>query len=700
MDANEFRVKAKEMVDYIADYIENVKEKRVTPDIEPGYLTSMLPKHAPIQGEDWNSIMNDFDNKIMPGLTHWQHPRFHAYFPAGNSYPSILGEFLSAGLGTVGFSWAASPACTELETVVVHWLGKMIDIPKAFLPFLESEQHELLDKIRHSVPYTTVEETENEQTNGNEEIDHPCEIIKEISNEIVNKVVENSKEVITGNNKKSIDQNKNKKNDDTNDEENDKVESLTDFGSKIRSQGKVSRRTSVIPNLFEELDDKVIEEAERKMSKEGNRFVDKRASVIDVLKEAKNEVIGGGVILGSASESILVSMLSARTEALQRLKDKHPLVEDGVLLSRLVMYASKYSHSSVEKGAMIALVKIRLLDTDENYSMRGDVIKKQIEDDRSLGLIPFLVSCTFGTTSVCSFDNIREIGEICRYEDIYCHVDGAYAGSALICPEFRPYIDGLELADSFNFNPNKWMLMNFDCSCLWVKDKYMLTKALSVNPIYLRYKEQDHAIDYRHWGIALSRRFRALKIWFTIRSYGIVGLQKYIREHCRLAKYFEKLMKTDERFEIMGKVDLGLVCFRIKGPNQISQNLLFKLNDEGQIHMIPSMLEDKYMIRFCVNAENANDDDMIKAWEIIKEAADVIAVDFPYKEIFQLKNRQINEPNVESKKNEEDFGIKQMNESTKKVNDSNSIKEKLDKKQKSKNKKQSSCMDKFFKKSK
>lgn len=270
------------------------------------------------------------------------------------------------------------------------------------------------------------------------------------------------------------------------------------------------------------------------------------------------------------------------------------------------------------------MVKIRHLNTDEEFGMRGADLEKAVKDDRSNGLIPFCVMATFGTTSCCSFDNVKELATFCKKEEIYIHVDAAYAGSALICKEFRSLLPGLELVDAFNFNPNKWMLINFDCSCLWVKDKFMLTKALSVDPIYLRYKEMDKAIDYRHWGIALSRRFRALKIWFTLRSYGVEGLQHYIREHVRLAKIFEQLILSDSRFEILAKVTMGLVCFRLKGANNLSQNLLFLLNDSGKIHMVPAVLDEKYVIRFCVNAKNATNDDMFTAWELIRTNADIV----------------------------------------------------------------------------
>lgn len=186
----------------------------------------------------------------------------------------------------------------------------------------------------------------------------------------------------------------------------------------------------------------------------------------------------------------------------------------------------------------------------------------------------------------------------------------------------------------------------------------MLTKALSVDPIYLRYKEMDKAIDYRHWGIALSRRFRSLKMWFTIRSYGIEGLQRYIREHARLAKYFEKLVLSDSRFEILGKVALGLVCFRLKGPNSLSQNLLFALNDSGKIHMVPSMLEEKYVIRFCVNAENSTEQDMSAAWELIKSYANQIIRQHEEESPPMAESSQIAE--INSKLRRIRFGISKM----------------------------------------
>lgn len=456
------------MVDYIADYMETINLRRVTPDVEPGYLRDLLPKKAPKKGEEFDEIMHDVDKAIMPGITHWQHSHFHAYFPAGNSYPSILGDMLSDAIGCVGFSWAASPACTELETVVLDWLGKMIGLPKVFM-------HE--------------EET------------------------------------------------------------------------------------------------------------------------------------GGGVIQGSASECVLVTLLAAREVAIKQLKNSFPFIDEGVLLTKLVAYSSKLAHSCVEKAGMLGFVKMRQLEVDDNYSLRGYTLERAIEEDRRLGLIPFYVCATLGTTACCSFDNIAEIGEVCSKENVWLHVDAAYAGNALICPEFQYLLKGVEMVMSININPNKWMLLNFDCSVMWVRNRDDLTTSMTVDPLYLQHRHGDKAIDFRHWGIPLSRRFRSLKLWFVIRSYGVEGLQTYIRQHIRLAKLFETYVKNDARFEVMGKVTMGLVCFRIKGPNTLTQKLLHMINESGKLHMVPALINEYYVIRFAICTQNAEEADVEYAWRVISAEA-------------------------------------------------------------------------------
>uniref|UniRef100_A0A1I7VGW6 Aromatic-L-amino-acid decarboxylase n=1 Tax=Loa loa TaxID=7209 RepID=A0A1I7VGW6_LOALO len=440
MSSTEFRKYGKEVVDYIADYIENIQKRRVVPAIEPGYLRNLLPDMAPQNAEAFEDVINDFDKYIMPG--------------------------------------AACPAMTELEIIMLEWLGRMIGLPDAFLPFTEN--------------------------------------------------------------------------------------------------GK-----------------------------------------------------GGGVIQGSASECNFVSLLAARFEVLKELRQRFPFVEEGLLLSRLVAYCSKEAHSSVEKACMIGMVKLKILETDTKFRLRGQTLRLAIEaralrkfvEDRNLGLIPFFVSTTLGTTSCCSFDVLSEIGPVCQENDLWLHVDGAYGGSAMICPEFRPLMEGIEYAMSFNTNPNKFMLINFDCSTMWVKDRYKLTQALVVDPLYLQHSWTDKAIDYRHWSIPLSRRFRSLKLWFVIRVYGVNGLQNYIRRHCRLAKLFEQLIRADNIFEIVGDVILGLVCFRMVASEEMNQALLTKLNSSGRIHMVPASLNGRFVIRFCVCAEHATEKDIQVAYDFISQTA-------------------------------------------------------------------------------
>lgn len=192
-------------------------------------------------------------------------------------------------------------------------------------------------------------------------------------------------------------------------------------------------------------------------------------------------------------------------------------------------------------------------------------ILQAMEEDEEAGLVPFFVATTLGTTSGCAFDNLTEIGPVVRkFPGVWLHVDAAYAGSAFLCPEHKYHLAGVEYADSFNTNPNKLMLTNFDCSLLWVTNRYLLTSALVVDPLYLQHCYDHTAIDYRHWGVPLSRRFRSLKLWFMLRSYGITGLQKYVRRHCELAKYFEQLVKKDERFTVCNDVKVKNVFFNVR----------------------------------------------------------------------------------------------------------------------------------------
>uniref|UniRef100_A0A2K5R4M7 Aromatic-L-amino-acid decarboxylase n=1 Tax=Cebus imitator TaxID=2715852 RepID=A0A2K5R4M7_CEBIM len=427
MNASEFRRRGKEMVDYVANYLEGIEGRQVYPDVEPGYLRPLIPAAAPQEPDTFEDIINDIEKIIMPGVTHWHSPYFFAYFPTASSYPAMLADMLCGAIGCIGFSWAASPACTELETVMMDWLGQMLELPEAFLA------------------------------------------------------------------------------------------------------GKAGE--------------------------------------------------GGGVIQGSASEATLMALLAARTKVIHQLQAESPELTQAAIMEKLVAYSSDQ------------------------------------------------VVATLGTTTCCSFDNLLEVGPICNKEDVWLHIDAAYAGSAFICPEFRHLLNGVEFADSFNFNPHKWLLVNFDCSAMWVKKRADLTGAFRLDPTYLKHSHQDSGFitDYRHWQIPLGRRFRSLKMWFVFRMYGVKGLQSYIRKHVQLSHEFESLVRQDPRFEICAEVTLGLVCFRLKGSNKVNEALLQRINSAKKIHLVPCHLRDKFVLRFAICSRTVESAHVQVAWEHIKEmAADVL----------------------------------------------------------------------------
>nr|ASJ26448.1 dopa decarboxylase [Pieris rapae] len=474
MEAKEFKEFAKAMTDYIAEYLENIRDRQVVPSVKPGYLRPLVPEQAPEKPEPWTAVMADIERVVMSGVTHWHSPKFHAYFPTANSYPSIVADMLSGAIACIGFSWIASPACTELEVVMMDWLGQMLGLPEEFL---------------------------------------------------------------------------------------------------ARSGGEA-----------------------------------------------------GGVIQGTASEATLVALLGAKSKAINLTKEQHPEWTDVEILSKLVGYCNKQAHSSVERAGLLGGVKLRFLHPDSKRSLRGDTLRDAIKEDIQNGLIPFYVVATLGTTSTCAFDALDEIGDVCRENDIWLHIDAAYAGSSFICPEYRYLMKGIEKADSFNFNPHKWLLVNFDCSAMWLKQPRWIVDAFNVDPLYLKYDQQGSAPDYRHWQIPLGRRFRSLKLWFVLRLYGIENLQKYIRKHIALAHFFEKLCGEDERFEVVEEVLMGLVCFRLKGDNDLNKALLRRINGRGKIHLVPSKIDDSYFLRFAICSRFCEESDIQESWEEIKaSASDVLA---------------------------------------------------------------------------
>jgi aromatic-L-amino-acid decarboxylase len=467
MTSEAFRRYGKAVVDWIADYYEQVESLPVLSRAKPGQVRASLPPQPPEQGEAFETILKDVNEHILPGVTHWQSPNFYAFFPANTSGPAILGEMISAGLGVQGMLWATSPACTELETHVLDWLVHMLALPAKFL----------------------------------------------------------------------------------------------------------SSRT------------------------------------------------GGGVIQDSASSASLCAMLAAREQATDYASNKRGC--DG----RLVAYASNQAHSSIEKAVSITGIgreNLRLIEVDDQFAMRPETLAHQIEKDRNAGLVPCYVAATVGTTSSNAMDPLPEIGRICRTHGIWLHVDAAMAGTAALCPEFRWVQRGLELADSYCFNPHKWMFTNFDCDCFYVADRKRLIDALSILPEYLRNKatESGAVIDYRDWQVSLGRRFRALKLWFVIRHYGLEGLRHHVRRHVQIAQDFAAWVQADPRFELVVPPPLNLVCFRLRGTDDANQLLMDRLNHSGDLYLTHTRLNDRLTLRLCVGQSQTELRHVQRAWQRIQEEAE------------------------------------------------------------------------------
>jgi aromatic-L-amino-acid decarboxylase len=329
---------------------------------------------------------------------------------------------------------------------------------------------------------------------------------------------------------------------------------------------------------------------------------------------------GGGVIQDTASSASLVALLAARERTTQFASNHKGC--DG----RLVAYCSTQTHSSVEKGMKIAGMgsdNLRQIAVDGEFAMRADELERQVAADIKAGLIPCFVCATVGTTSSLAVDPIREIARICREHNIWLHVDAAMSGTAALCPEFRFIHDGVEFADSYTFNPHKWMFTNFDCNCFYVAERKHLIQTLSILPEYLRNQatQSGAVIDYRDWHIQLGRRFRSLKLWFVIRHYGIEGLQHHVREHVRLAQQLVEWVRADARFELAAPARLNLVCFRLRSGNQANQMLMDRLNTSGDLFLTHTKLDGKLTLRLCVAQTNTEARHVERAWRRIQEEA-------------------------------------------------------------------------------
>ncbi|HZH70901.1 MAG TPA: pyridoxal-dependent decarboxylase [Mariniphaga sp.] len=464
----EFREQGKQVIDWIADYYENIEQYPVLSQVKPKEIENSLPESAPQRGESFKQVMEDINSKIMPGITHWQSPNFFAFFPSNTSFPSILGDLISSGLGVQGMIWATSPAATELETRVLDWLAEMMRLPEKF------------------------------------------------------------------------------------------------FSAST----------------------------------------------------------GGGVIQDTASTSALTAVIAARERATGFNGNRKGVRQN------LVAYVSSQTHSSLEKAikmAGIGIDNLRIVDVDENFAMRPDILKSLISEDKLNGNIPFFVCATLGTTSSNGIDPIRKIGEICREENLWLHVDGAMSGTAMICPEFRHYLDGIELADSFTFNPHKWMFTNFDCDVFWVGNRNELINTFSILPEYLKNKatESGAVFDYRDWHVQLGRRFRALKLWFVIRHYGVEGLQYHIRQHVSMAQEFAGWVKDSKDYELVTIPPLNLVCFRHKKGDDFNMQLMNAVNDTGKAYFTHTKLNGKVVLRLCVGQTHTEEKHVKQTWELIKSTAEI-----------------------------------------------------------------------------
>ena len=410
----------------------------------------MLPERAPERGEPISDILADLDRVVMPGIVHWQHPGWFAYFPANSSFESILGELASAGLGVQGMLWSTSPACTEIETHVLDWLVHALGLPSRFL-----------------------------------------------------------------------------------------------------SSGA-----------------------------------------------------GGGVLQDTASSAVLVAMVAARERATNFASDAHGLAAGG---RAIVCYTSDQAHSSVEKAARIAGIGkefVRLIPVDATGAMRADLLEAQIVRDRALGHLPAFVSATVGTTGVNAIDPVVEIARICRAHELWLHVDAAMSGTAAVCEEFRQVNAGAESADSWCFNPHKWMPVNFDCDVLWIADRAELVRALSVLPEYLRNSatESGRVTDYRDWQVPLGRRFRALKLWFVLRSFGVGGLRALVREHVDMAQDLAARVGAHPTLVLVVEPPLNLVCIAHRDGDDATQRLIDAVNRDGRFFVSHCRFHGKLVLRVSIGA--------------------------------------------------------------------------------------------------
>jgi len=469
MNLDDFRNWAHKAVDWSADYLGALRDRPVRAQTAPGDIINTIAEAPPGTAEPFEDIFGDVDKLIMPGITHWQHPRFFAYFPANSSPPSVVAEILTAAIGAQCMLWQTSPAATELEIRVMDWLRQMIGLPEGFK----------------------------------------------------------------------------------------------------------------------------------------------------------------GVIQDSASSATLCAILTGREKALDFRGNTQGLA--GNPATRV--YCSDQVHSSIDKAVWVAGVGqenlVKVPTTAPDYALDPVALEAAIEADLAAGHLPATIVACIGATGVGASDSIGPVAEVARKYGLHLHVDAAWAGSAMICPEYRYLMEGSEQADSFVFNPHKWMAVNFDCSAYFVRDSEALVRTLAIRPAYLKTQGQDEIVNFSEWSVPLGRRFRALKLWFVIRAYGVEGLQAMLRNHIAWTAELAGEIDAHPDFELVTRPVLSLFSFRYAPAGAgdldgLNARLLATINDDGRIYLTPTVHDGKSVIRFTVGQTAVTEADVRFAWDVIREIADQI----------------------------------------------------------------------------
>ncbi|MEM9066470.1 MAG: pyridoxal-dependent decarboxylase [Planctomycetota bacterium] len=480
MAGGEFRELAARAAAWVDDYLSGVEAHPVQHARTPGQTEAMLPVAPPEMPEGLDRIFEELDRVVAPALTNWQHPMFFGYFPCNTSHPAILAELVIAGLGQQGMLWSTSPACTEVETRMLDWMGRAIGLPAAFLS------------------------------------DSAC---------------------------------------------------------------------------------------------------------------------GGGCIQGTASESALVALVAARDRALRANPETDP--------RSLGVYTSTQAHSSIAKAAMVAGIArhahdekgVRLVPVDERCQMDPGALGAMLDADLAAGITPVMLSLTLGTTASTAVDPIDACTRIWREKvgDPWVHVDAAHSGATLVCPEYRWQAKGIELTDSFCFNPHKWLLTTFDCDLFWTRDREGLVRSLSITPEYLRNEATDSGAvtDYRDWQIPLGRRFRALKLWFVMRHYGLEGLRNHIRNHCAQAEWLESKIDAHPTLRAAAERTSNLVCFDHASGEAATRAMLAALNDRRDVFLTHAVLPaaeggSRFVIRVAIGALTTEPRHIEALWRLIERAAESV----------------------------------------------------------------------------